>query len=318
VQHLAIGDPNSHVKMIKSYLYVILPDQIMRLSKLLPARLRSTDAIIPVVKLQGAIMASSSPLRQNLSLAAVAGPLQKAFSMKDAPIVAISINSPGGSPVQSRLIYSRIRELAEEKQKRVLVFVEDVAASGGYMIALAGDEIIADETSILGSIGVVAASFGFVEAIGKLGIERRVYTAGKNKVSLDPFQPEKKSDITHIKALQEDIHEIFIDMVKDRRGAKLSDDPDIFTGMYWTGRPAREKGLIDGFGHMSAVLKERYGKKTKLVLMQGRKSFLGRPIPSVHTGNSNFSEIGNAIAASLPASILDEASERAMWAKYGL
>jgi signal peptide peptidase SppA len=292
----------------------------MRLSRLLPARLRRNSVVIPVVKMQGAIMVGGSPLRQNLSLANVAGPLQKAFDMKDSPIVAIVVNSPGGSPVQSRLIYSRIRELAEEKQKRVVVFVEDVAASGGYMISLAGDEIIADETSIVGSIGVVAASFGFVDAIQKLGIERRVYTAGKNKVSLDPFQPEKKSDIAHIKTLQEDIHEIFIDMVKDRRGSKLSDDPDIFTGMYWTGRPAKEKGLIDGFGHMSAVLKERYGKKTRLELMQGKKTLFGRPVPAVDltNGQSAVSSIGADIAQTLPGSILDEASERALWARYGL
>lgn len=261
-------------------------------------------------------MANSSALRQNLSLASVAGPLKRAFDMKDAPIVAISVNSPGGSPVQSRLIYSRIRELAEEKQKRVLIFVEDVAASGGYMIALAGDEIIADETSILGSIGVVAATFGFVEAINKLGVERRVYTAGKNKVSMDPFQPEKKTDIAHIKMLQEDIHEIFIDMVKDRRGTKLSDDPDIFTGMYWTGRPAKERGLIDGFGHMSAVLKERYGKKTKLVLMQTKKNFFGRPVGAVDAGLS--SSIGHDIANTIPGSIASEVEERALWARYGL
>ena len=235
--------------------------------------------------------------------------------MKDAPVVVISVNSPGGSPVQSRLIYSRIRELAEEKQKRVLVFVEDVAASGGYMIAIAGDEIIADETSIVGSIGVVAATFGFVEAINRLGIERRVYTAGKNKVSLDPFQPEKKSDVDHVKALQLDIHEIFINMVKERRGSKLADDPDIFSGMYWTGRPAKDRGLVDGFGHMSSVLKERYGKKTRLVLMQAKKSLLGRPVSSVGV---NGSSIGTDLALSLPSSIASELEERALWARYGL
>lgn len=291
----------------------------MRLSKLLPAKLRKTGTVIPVVRMNGAIMANASPLRQNLSLATVAGQLKRAFDMKDAPVVAISINSPGGSPVQSRLIYSRIRELAEEKKKRVLVFVEDVAASGGYMIALAGDEIIADETSILGSIGVVAASFGFVEAIDKLGIERRVYTAGKNKVTLDPFQPEKRADIAHLKNLQQDIHEIFIDMVKDRRGDKLADDPDIFSGLFWTGRPARERGLIDGFGHMSAVLKERYGEKTKLELMHGKKNFFGRPVTSVDatitgTGNSFGADLGTA----LPVSLAAEAEERALWARYGL
>ena len=288
----------------------------MRLSKFLPASLRKTDVVIPVVKMHGAIMAGSSPMRQNLSLASVAGPLKRAFDVKEAPVVAISVNSPGGSPAQSRMIYSRIRELADEKGKRVLIFVEDVAASGGYMIALAGDEIIADETSIVGSIGVVASMFGFVEAMKKVGVERRVYTAGKNKVGLDPFQPVKKSDIDHVKLLQADIHEIFIDMVKDRRGAKLSNDPDIFTGMYWTGRPAKEKGLIDGFGHMSSVLKERYGKKTKLVLMQAKKNFLGRPVPSVEL--SSLESIGTQIAQNLPGSVIDEATERSLWSKYGL
>lgn len=289
----------------------------MKFSKLLPPALRKNKTIIPIVRMQGAIMANSSPMRQNLSLASVAGPLKKAFDIKEAPLVAISINSPGGSPVQSRLIYSRIRELAEEKQKKVIVFVEDVAASGGYMIALAGDEIIADETSILGSIGVVAAGFGFVEVIKKIGVERRVYTAGKNKVSMDPFQPEKKADLQHIKQLQEDIHEIFINMVKDRRGDKLANDPDIFSGMYWTGRPAKERGLIDGFGHMSAFLKGRYGPKTKLVLMQGKKSLLGRPIPAVKALNPS-QNIGQELANNLPGSVLNEAEERALWARFGL
>lgn len=287
----------------------------MRLSRLLPAKLRKSDTIIPVVRMQGAIMAGTSIGRQNLSLATVAGPLKRAFDMKEAPVVAISVNSPGGSPVQSRLIYSRIRELAEEKKKRVLIFVEDVAASGGYMIALAGDEIIADETSIVGSIGVVAATFGFVEAIDKLGVERRVYTAGKNKVTLDPFKPEKKADVDHVKTLQADIHEIFIDMVKERRGDKLANDPDIFSGLYWTGRPAKERGLIDSFGHMSSVLKERYGEKTKLVLVQAKRNFFGRPVPSV---NVDAGSVGADLAAGLPASILDEAGERALWARYGL
>ena len=291
----------------------------MRFSRLLPSVLRKTDTVIPVVRMHGAIMASSSPLRQNLSLAAVAGPLQRAFEVKDAPVVAISVNSPGGSPVQSRLIYSRVRELSAEKKKPVVMFVEDVAASGGYMIALAGNEIIADETSIVGSIGVVAATFGFVEAINKLGIERRVYTAGKNKVSLDPFQPEKKSDVAHVKALQEDMHDVFISMVKERRGSKLADDPEIFSGLYWTGRVAKEKGLIDGFGHMSTVMKERYGAKTKLQLMQARRNLLGRPVPAVGVQATGLaSGLGSEIAAALPSSLAEAAEERALWARYGL
>lgn len=291
----------------------------MKFSKLLPARFRRGGLAIPVVRMQGAIMATGSPLRPALSLAAVAGPLKQAFDMKKAPVVAISINSPGGSPVQSRLIFSRIRELAEEKQKRVLVFIEDVAASGGYMIALAGDEIIADESSIVGSIGVVAAGFGFVEAIDKIGVERRVYTAGKNKVMLDPFKPEKKADINHLLALQGEIHEIFIEMVKQRRKGKLADDPDLFSGLFWTGGPAREKGLIDSFGHMSAVLKERYGEDVRLQLMQTKKNLFGRPLPSVFSGLAPSTVgIGGEFGASLPAGIAAELEERALWSRYGL
>ena len=284
----------------------------MDFKKIIPAKFRKNEVTIPVVRLAGAISTGGTAFRQNLSLATVAPLLGKAFSMKSAPAVAISVNSPGGSPVQSRLIYSRIRELAEEKDKKVLVFVEDVAASGGYMISLAGDEIIADETSIVGSIGVVAASFGFPKALNKLGIERRVYTAGKNKVTLDPFQPEKKSDIDHLKKLQLDIHEIFIDMVKDRRGDRLNDDGNVFTGMFWTGRPAKELGLVDGFGHMSSFLKERYGDKTNLKLIQPRRGLFGRPAPGV------ASQIGVAIANNVVDAALSAAEERALWGRYGL
>lgn len=287
----------------------------MKFKNLLPKKLRGSGATIPVVRMHGVISASGgSPFRSNLSLAAIASPLERAFAVKSAPAVAISVNSPGGSPVQSRLIYSRIRELAEDKNKEVLVFVEDVAASGGYMIALAGDEIIADESSIIGSIGVVAASFGFDKAIKKLGVERRVYTAGKNKVTLDPFQPEKKPDIDHLKKLQLDIHEIFIDMVKQRRIGKLSNDKNLFTGQFWTGRPAKTLGLIDSFGHMSNVLKDRYGEKTELQLMQARKSLLGRPVPAVEAAGN----IGAELAGALPSSLVDEIENRAIWARYGL
>ena len=196
-----------------------------------------------------------------------AGLIEKAFAYDDAPAVAISINSPGGSPVQSRLIYKRIRDLAAEKNKTVLVFVEDVAASGGYMIAVAGDEIIADPSSIVGSIGVVSASFGFPELIKKIGVERRVHTAGRNKAVLDPFLPEKPEDVERLKALQLEVHETFIDIVKERRGAKLKDDPDLFTGLFWTAKRGVELGLVDALGDMRSVLKERFGPKTKLQLI---------------------------------------------------
>lgn len=289
-------------------------------NKFVPASLRKSGPVIPVVRMQGAIMAGGSQFRQSLSLASVAGPLERAFSMKKAPAVAIAINSPGGSPVQSRLIFQRIRQLAEEKKKRVLVFVEDVAASGGYMIALAGDEIIADETSIVGSIGVVAATFGFVEAIGKLGVERRVYTAGKNKVSLDPFQPEKKEDIAHLKALQEEIHTIFIDMVKERRGGKLDEEADLFNGLYWTGARAKELGLIDNLGHLGTVLKSRYGEKAEMRLIQPRRTLFGRPAGAAVSGGGMpvSATLAAELASELPSGLWDELSERALWARYGM
>ena len=176
--------------------------------------------VIPVVRLAGAI-GKAGRFQSGLSLATMAGPLKKAFAIKSAPAVALIVDSPGGSPVQSHLIFKRIRALAEEKEKPVLVFVEDVCASGGYMIACAGDEIIVDEASIVGSIGVVSAGFGFADAIKKLGVERRVYTAGESKAILDPFQPEKKADVERLKAIQEEIHDMFIDLVKARRGDVL-------------------------------------------------------------------------------------------------
>lgn len=297
----------------------------MNWKKLIPARLRKDRAVIPVVRLSGAIMAGGNAFRPSLSLASVAGTLERAFSSKQAPAVALSINSPGGSPVQSRLIHSRIRELAKKHDKKVLVFVEDVAASGGYMIALAGDEIIADATSIVGSIGVVSAGFGFDQAIGKLGIDRRVYTAGENKVILDPFQPEKEKDIEYLKSLQLEIHQVFIDMVKASRGAKLTEDKDIFTGLFWTGAKAKELGLIDGIGLMAPVLRERYGEKTELKLVQPKRGLFGRAQPGIAVGahdegmrSAGLYSTGLGLAAGLPDAVLDSAAERALWARYGL
>ena len=283
----------------------------MNLRKYLPGKLGKKDVTIPVVRLSGAIAASSSPLNRSLSLAGVGPLLEKAFSDKHAPAVALVINSPGGSPVQSRLMYQRIRELADENEKKVLVFVEDVAASGGYMLAIAGDEIFVDETSIVGSIGVVSASFGFNKAIEKLGIERRVYTAGKNKVSLDSFQPEKKEDVKFIKELQLEIHQIFIDMVEARRGGKLSDDPDIFTGKFWTGLKGKELGLVDGFGHVGTIIKQRYGKDAKLKLIAQKRGFLGK-------GGTSGISIGSDAAASLVDASIITAEEKAMRARFEL
>ncbi len=277
--------------------------------------MRSDAVTIPVVRLHGTIMSGGGQLRPSLSLANTAGILEKAFSYKSAPAVAISVNSPGGSPVQSRLIYRRIRDLAAEKNKTVLVFVEDVAASGGYMIAVAGDEIIADPSSIVGSIGVVSASFGFPELLKKMGIERRVHTAGRNKAVLDPFQPEKEEDIERLKALQVDVHETFIELVRERRAGRLKDNPDLFTGLFWTGRKGLDLGLVDALGDMRSVLKARYGQKTRLRLITAPRGLFGRRLGIFGSASSAASgEIGAAFAGGL----IDAAEERALWSRYGL
>lgn len=279
------------------------------LKRLVPKKFRKKKTVIPVVRLQGVIQAGGSQFRPALNLANIEDLLEKAFDKKSAPAVAISINSPGGSPVQSRMIFNRIRDLAREKEKKVLVFVEDVAASGGYLIALCGDEIIADPTSIVGSIGVISGGFGFPELLKKLGVERRVYTSGENKSVLDPFQPEKQSDIDHLKWLQGEVHRVFIDMVKERRGAKLSDSPDLFTGLFWTGETAHTLGLIDGVGDMMEELRKRYGDKVEIEKIEASRGFLGRFISS---------RGGAGIGAGLAAGIAETAEEHAWWSRYGL
>ena len=275
--------------------------------------MRSDAVTIPVIRLHGAIMSGGGQFRPNLSLATTAALIEKAFSFKHAPAVAISINSPGGSPVQSRLIYKRIRDLAEEKNKRVLVFVEDVAASGGYMIAVAGDEIVADPSSIVGSIGVVSASFGFQELIKKIGVERRVHTAGQNKAVLDPFRPERKEDVERLKALQLEVHDTFIDLVRERRGARLADDPDLFTGLFWTGKKGLELGLVDALGDMRSFLQQRYGEKTRMQLVSMPRGLFGRRL-----GVFGTRAMGADIAASAAGGLVEAASERALWSRFGL
>jgi serine protease SohB len=238
---------------------------------------------------------------------------RRAFADKKAPAVAIMVNSPGGSPVQSRLIYKRIRDLAAEKNKKVLIFVEDVAASGGYMIACAGDEIIADPSSVVGSIGVISAGFGFTGLIDKIGVERRVYTAGENKSLLDPFQPENPEDIAYLKDLQLEIHKVFIDLVKDSRGARLKDDPDLFTGRFWTGIRGKELGLVDELGDLRSPCAPvwRQGEDAP---DHPQRGLFGRRVPGVSTG---FAGHGYALAGIGEAG-LNALDERALWARYGL
>ncbi len=287
-----------------------------KIRSLLPKKFRNDGPVIPVVRLQGAI-GMSTPLRPGLSLASVAQPLERAFSVKKAPAVALIVNSPGGSPVQSRLIYQRIRDLAKENEKDVLVFVEDVAASGGYMIALAGNEIIADPSSIVGSIGVVSAGFGFTDLLKKIGVERRVYTAGEKKVILDPFQEENAEDIEYLKGLQLEIHEVFMDMVKESRGDVLSSDPVIFSGKFWTGRTARDLGLIDALGDLRGVLKERYGKDAEPKLFSAPRGLFGR-----RSGVGGVSALGAVASAGagleLGKDLISAVEERSLWSRFGL
>lgn len=263
---------------------------------------------IPVVRLHGVINAEQKPGR--LNIASVAPLLEKAFSFKKAPAVAIVVNSPGGSAVQSRLIAEKIRQLALENNKRVLVFTEDAAASGGYFIASAGDEIIADPSSIVGSIGVIFAGFGFVEAIEKLGITRRLHTAGRNKSTLDPFLPEKEEDVARIKQMELEIHEVFIDYVKARRGNRLkADDDTLFTGEFWTGKRGLELGLVDGLGDMHSTLRARYGKDIKLKVIAPKKGFL--QIPGLSLGARTF-------AGDLTGEALARIEDRLIWSRLGL
>lgn len=218
---------------------------------------------IPVVRLEGMIAARGRG--QGLSLQRIEPVLEKAFNIRRAPCVALSINSPGGSPVQSALIAKRVRELAEDKRKRVIVAVEDVAASGGYWLACAGDEIVADPSSILGSIGVIGGGFGFPELLGRLGVERRVYTAGRVKSKLDPFRPEDPQDVARLQRLLDDVHQDFIAYVRDRRGARLkANEPSLFEGEVFTGREALALGLIDELGDLRSALRARYGDAVKL------------------------------------------------------
>lgn len=284
---------------------------MVSLNSFLPARFRKDTTVIPVVRLHGAIMAGGNQFRQNLNIATTAPLLARAFADKRAPAVAIMVNSPGGSPVQSRLIYKRIRDLAEEKDKKVLMFVEDVAASGGYMIACAGDEIIADPSSVVGSIGVISAGFGFTDLIDKIGVERRVYTAGENKSLLDPFKPENPEDIAYLKDLQLEMHKTFIDLVKDSRGARLTDDPDLFTGRFWTAIGGRKIGLVDELGDLRSTLRARYGDKVRMRLIAPQRGLFGRRAPGVSTG------MASALAGIGEAG-LNALDERALWARYGL
>ncbi|GMP07647.1 MULTISPECIES: S49 family peptidase [Bradyrhizobium] len=286
-----------------------------KLMQYLPARFRPGTAVVPVVRLSG-VIGAVTPLRPGMTLAGVARVLERAFSYRHAKAVALVINSPGGSPVQSRQIYLRIKQLAAEKKLPVLVFVEDVAASGGYMIACAGDEIICDPSSILGSIGVVGGSFGFQEAIKRLGIERRLYTAGAHKAMLDPFLPENPDDVAKLKALQREIHQIFIALVKESRGARLKGDDDtLFTGEYWAGESSVALGLADCIGDLRSTLRARYGEKVLTPVIAQPTGLLSGLLGRKSPGAGQLSALESV--AGLPDELISAVETRAIWAKFG-
>lgn len=279
----------------------------------LPRRLRGDVPIVPVVRLTG-IIGFSTPLKPGLTLASVTRALDRAFSTRHARAVALLINSPGGSPVQSHLIFRRIRQLADEKGLRVFAFVEDVGASGGYMIACAADEIVCDMSSMVGSIGVVGGSFGFDKLMEKVGVERRLYTSGDNKAMLDPFLPEKPEDVKRLKEIQNEIHQSFIALVKDRRGSKLAGpEKTLFSGEYWTGLTALELGIVDAIGDLRFFMRERYGEEVLLPLVAPDRGFLARRLRGTDSELGLFS--GRAGWAEDMVSALEA---RALWSRFGL
>ena len=264
----------------------------------------SKSIAIPTLRLSG-VIGQSGYLRSGLSIANLDKMIDKLFADKKSPAVALIVNSPGGSPTQSSLIASKIIKKSKEKNKKVITFVEDVAASGGYWLACAGDEIYVDTNSILGSIGVISPGFGFVELIKKIGIERRVYTSGKSKSFLDPFKDEKEEDISRLKNIQEQIHENFISYVKNRRGSKLKNEniDEIFSGLFWVGQKTIDLGLADGIGSIFDVIQKKFGKKAKVKFIDQKKSFIQRRLSSSLIDTD---------------SLLQKIEEKAMWSRFGL
>ena len=260
--------------------------------------------IVSHIRLRG-VIGNVGKFRQGIEYVGQEDTIKKAFSVKKALAVAITINSPGGSPVQSHLIYKFIREQAKKNKKKVIIFTEDVAASGGYLIACSGDEIYANSSSIIGSIGVISASFGFKNLIEKIGVQRRVYTAGKNKSTLDPFLDEKEEDINRLKNIQLELHQDFIDVVEESRGSKLKKNSDIelFSGEFWTGKKAKELGLIDGLGNADQILREKFGDEVEIKKFGKPKGWLAKKLSSSQDHADKL------------ISILEE---RSIWQRYGL
>ena len=281
------------------------------LEKLRVPGFRNPKPVVAVLRLSGVIGQIGNPIRQGLTAVDLMRSIERAFSLPKLRAVALQVNSPGGSPVQSSLIFKRIRAMAEEKEIPVFAFAEDVAASGGYMLACAADEIYADESSVVGSIGVISSGFGFVELLEKLGVERRIHTEGKNKSMLDPFQKENQQDVKRLKELQGDIYTTFTNIVKSRRGDKLKKPHSkLFTGEFWTGRKSLELGLIDGIGELTSVMQERYGERVKFRPVSEPKSWLKQKFTMWLPQRPNV--------GSWAGELISAAEERALWGRFGL
>ncbi len=275
-------------------------------------RFKNPPPRVSVVRLTG-VIGSHSPLRKGLSLSDMAGVLKEAFEADNLKAVALAVNSPGGSPVQSSLIARRIRALADEKKVPVFAFAEDVAASGGYWLLTSADEIYANESSIIGSIGVISAGFGFPAVLDRLGVERRVYASGRNKAALDPFQREKPEEIKYLRGIQDEIHEAFREQVRGRRAGKLNaSEEELFDGRFWTGTKAVELGLVDGIGDLRTVLRERYGEKVKLDLVSDSGPWWRRWTGLTHMRRSAL-ETGDWATA-----LVGAIEDRALWSRFGL
>jgi len=277
---------------------------------------RNPRPVVAVIRLNG-VIGQAGRFRQGLDIATLGSTLETAFKESDLTAVALAINSPGGAPAQSNLIYSRIRALAAEKEVPVLAFAEDVAASGGYWLACAADEIYADMNSIVGSVGVVSAGFGFQDMLEKVGIERRIHAQGDRKAMLDPFEPERETDVKRLLAIQKNIHENFKNLVRERRDGRVKiSDRKLFSGDIWTGREALDAGLVDGLGEMREVLRQKYGDEVRIREITAKTSFLKRLF-----GRGGVSSAGGVFESPLadwPGQLLAAIEDRAFWSRFGL
>ena len=269
--------------------------------------------VVAVMRLAGVVSPAPQPFRGALNLAGMAGLIERACTLRGVRALALQVNSPGGSAVQSTLIAKRIRAVAMEHDLPVFAFIEDVAASGGYWLACAANEIYADRASVVGSIGVVSAGFGFAEALDKLGIERRLHAQGRRKAMLDPFRPEDPEDVERLVTIQRGIHQAFKDHVRDRRGKRLKgDDEALFSGDVWTGEEALALGLVDGLGDLRTVMRDRFGERVQLRVVGPARGWLRRRFGILRPAPV-WPDPGELMLGALAA-----LEERALWTRFGL